>query len=150
MNPPFERTACACSPETQANELRKQRVSSRGLLDRVVARLDKAEVKNRGCEKMERDYIVRIAKYYHRQLQACGEMLTQQGVPEWVENSDSNGVPGSAVTLRLKWYLARRKNVKPEETDPQLKAEMEANMVRVEEIEDEDHWMWLYSVSAEE
>ena len=112
----------------QANELRKLAVASSGLLDRVVARLDEAEGKNRGYEKMQRDYIVRIAKHYQRQLQECDEMLTKQGVPEWVENSDSNGVPGNAVTCRLKWYLARRKDVKPEEAEPQLQSDMAANI----------------------
>lgn len=99
-----------------------------GLLDRVVARLDEAEAKNRGYEKMQRDYVVRIGKYYQRQLQRCDEMLTKAGVPEWVMNSDSNDVPGNAVAERLKWYLARRKDVKPEEAEPQLQAEMAANI----------------------
>lgn len=112
----------------QANELRKLAVASSGLLDRVVARLDESEAKNRGYEKMQRDYIVRIGKYYQRQLQQCDEMLTKTGVPEWVMNSDSDGAPGNAVTERLKWYLARRKDVKPEEAEPELQAEMQRNI----------------------
>lgn len=103
-------------------------VASSDLLDRVVGRLDEAEGKNRGYEKMQRDYIVRIGKHYQRQLQQCDEMLTKAGVPEWVMNSDSDGVPGNAVTERLKWYLARRKDVKPEEAEPELQSEMQRNI----------------------
>ena len=59
------------------------------------------------------------------QLERCAQMLTEAGVPEWVELSDSS-VPSNAVTYRLKWFLARRKDVKPSEIDKRLKADMEA------------------------
>jgi hypothetical protein len=51
-------------------------------------------------------------------------MLTKAGVPEWVINSDSDGVPGNSVPCRLKWYLARRKDVKPGEIDQRLQRDM--------------------------
>ena len=75
------------------------------------------------CEK--------FAAYYRRQLQKCADMLTQSGVPEWVENTDSDGVPANRVPARLKWYLARRKDVTPSEAEPQLQAEMRRSLADV-------------------
>lgn len=64
------------------------------------------------------------ANYIERQLAMCDQMLTEQGVPEWVMLSDSNGVPANSVPCRLKWYLARRKNVAAGEIDQQLQDEI--------------------------
>lgn len=58
------------------------------------------------------------------QLERCSEMLTAAGVPDWVELSDSPGVPSNAVTYRLKWFLARRKDVNPSEIDKELQRDM--------------------------
>jgi len=62
--------------------------------------------------------------YYRRQMERCDDLLTKAGVPEWVENTDSDGVPGNSIPERLKWYLARRKDVKPSEIDKTLALEM--------------------------
>lgn len=67
-------------------------------------------------------------KVHERELQKCDQMLTDAGVPEWVMNSDSNGVPSNSVASRLKWYLARRKNVERWETDQTLQREMDECM----------------------
>lgn len=67
-------------------------------------------------------------KAHERELQKCDQMLTDAGVPGWVMNSDSNGVPSNSVASRLKWYLARRKNVERWETDQTLQREMEENL----------------------
>ena len=60
---------------------------------------------------------------YVRQLQECAELLTNAGVPEWVENiSEFDGVlvPCNSVTSRLEWFLNRRKNVASWEIDQKL------------------------------
>lgn len=67
-------------------------------------------------------------RHFRWQLEQCDQMLTDAGVPEWVENSNCNGVPGNSTPERLKWYLARRKDVKPGETDRKLAKEMEENI----------------------
>jgi len=59
-----------------------------------------------------------------RQLLLCRKLLDEAGVPEWVMNSDSDNVPSNSVTSRLKWYLARRKNVTPGEIDVKLNRSM--------------------------
>jgi hypothetical protein len=64
------------------------------------------------------------AELNERRLKECSDMLTDVGVPEWVMNSNSDGVPGNSVVCRLKWYLARRKNVKAGEIDQKLQREM--------------------------
>lgn len=69
-----------------------------------------------------------MAKAHERELQKCAQMLTDAGVPEWVMNTDSCGVPGNSVASRLKWYLARRKNVQRWEADQTLQREMEENL----------------------
>ena len=66
--------------------------------------------------------------YLEKQLTICDQMLTEQGVPEWVMLSDSNGVPANSVPFRLKWYLARRKDVAEGEIDQQLQDMMEENL----------------------
>lgn len=58
--------------------------------------------------------VVRL-RLAQRWVRECQAMLTEAGVPEWVMTGDCT-VPGSAVTCRLKWFLARRKDVKPSET----------------------------------
>lgn len=77
----------------------------------------------------------RFALHYKRQLDKCADMLTQSGVPEWVENTDSDGVPGNSVPERLKWYLARRKDVTPAEAEPKLQAEMKRHLADVEQFQ---------------
>jgi len=124
-----------CDDPEQADELRKLSERPNGLLYRVIERLNEAEDRNRSYEKMQRDYIVRIALHYRSQLQVCDELLTKQGVPEWVENSDSQGAPSNAVIERLKWYLARRKDVKPNEAEPELQAEMAKNVAAAKAYE---------------
>ena len=57
-------------------------------------------------------------------LRRCDEMLTLAGVPEWVMNSENDGVPANSTPDRLRWYLARRKDIKPGETDQTLQREM--------------------------
>jgi len=79
----------------------------------------------RGCaspyEKLKLSYL-------EKQLTICDQMLTEQGVPEWVMLADSNGVPANSVPSRLKWYLARRKDVAVGEIDQQLQDMMEENL----------------------
>ena len=70
----------------------------------------------------QRENIINL--YKAKQLAICGEMLTRAGVPEWVIGADST-VPGSSVPCRLKWYLARRKDVEPWEGDEDLQREMQ-------------------------
>lgn len=65
-----------------------------------------------------------MLRYKSRQLEMCGKMLDESGVPEWVMNSDSNNVPANATPCRLKWYLARRKNVSAGEIDEELNRDM--------------------------
>lgn len=67
-------------------------------------------------------------KAHEMELGKCDQMLTDAGVPEWVMNSDSNGVPSNSVASRLKWYLARRKNVERWETDQALQRDMEESL----------------------
>lgn len=64
------------------------------------------------------------AELNERRLTEISEMLTDAGVPEWVMNSDHNGVPSNSEVFRLKWYLARRKNVKAGEIDQKLQRDM--------------------------
>ena len=59
-----------------------------------------------------------------KQMAEIVKMLDESGVPEWIENADSNGVPSSAPHSRLKWFLARRKNVSAHEIDQKLQREM--------------------------
>lgn len=56
------------------------------------------------------------------------KMLDEAGVPEWVENTDTRGVPANAPHCRLKWFLARRKNVAEWEKDQKLAREMKENL----------------------
>jgi len=71
---------------------------------------------------------VRLKELKHRQtedrLRRCDEMLTAAGVPEWVMNSENDNVPANSTPARLRWYLARRKDIKPGEVDQQLQREM--------------------------
>ena len=64
------------------------------------------------------------AELNERRLREISEMLTDAGVPEWVMNAGHNGVPSNSDVSRLKWYLARRKNVKAGEIDQQLQRDM--------------------------
>lgn len=59
-----------------------------------------------------------------KRLRMCDQMLTDAGVPEWVINSDGESVPSNSTPERLRWYLARRKDVKRSETDQKLQREM--------------------------
>lgn len=67
-------------------------------------------------------------KAYRTEIDRCAALLTEFGVPEWVENSDSKGVPANAVHCRLKWLLCRRKHIKPSEVDGLLQREMDENL----------------------
>ena len=64
-----------------------------------------------------------------RRLKECDDMLTDAGVPAWVMNSNANGVPSNTTVARLKYYLARRKNLAKWETDQKIQREM-AEMLR--------------------
>lgn len=64
------------------------------------------------------------AKYYQRQLDDCDKALTEAGVPEWVMNSWNDGVPANCVPERLRWFLARRKNITKAESEQRLQNEM--------------------------
>lgn len=66
--------------------------------------------------------------YLERQMEMCDQMLTASGVPEWVMNLDANGVPANSLPSRLKWYLARRKDVAAGEIDQELQSMMEENL----------------------
>lgn len=66
-----------------------------------------------------------VLRYKARQLDMCSQMLNMQGVPEWVMLESGNGVPSNATPCRLKWYLARRKDVADCEIDQELRREME-------------------------
>ncbi|HRA67717.1 MAG TPA: hypothetical protein PL187_16940 [Caldilinea sp.] len=73
-------------------------------------------------------WAARLQELKHRQtedrLRRCDEMLTAAGVPEWVMNSENGSVPANSTPARLRWYLARRKDIKPGEIDQQLQREM--------------------------
>lgn len=64
------------------------------------------------------------AEQNERRLTEIAAMLDNVGVPEWVENNSHRGVPSNSAVMRLKWYLARRKNVSPREIDQKLQREM--------------------------
>lgn len=49
-------------------------------------------------------------------LDRCEQLLNDAGVPQHVCLVGEN-VPGNTVPERLKWFLLRRKNVQPWETD---------------------------------
>ena len=59
-----------------------------------------------------------------RRLDEIAAMLTESGVPIWVENNCHQGVPSCSPVMRLKWYLARRKNVAASEIDQELQRGM--------------------------
>ena len=75
-----------------------------------------------------RGYTARLeqlkAELNERRLTEIAAMLDDVGVPEWVENNSHRGVPSNSAVMRLKWYLARRKNVAARETDQKLQREM--------------------------
>lgn len=64
------------------------------------------------------------AELNERRLDEIAAMLTDAGVPIWVENNCHRGVPSCSPVSRLKWYLARRKNVAAREIDQKLQREM--------------------------
>lgn len=67
------------------------------------------------------------ARLNEKRLIEIDHMLTCANVPEWVENLESNaGVPANDQVSRLKWFLLRRKDVKPSERkhEDQLAREM--------------------------
>lgn len=84
-----------------------------------------------GCASVN-GYTARLeqlkAKQNEKRIDEIEKMLDEAGVPEWVENSDSNGVPSNAPQSRLKWFLARRKNVTAREIDQKLQREMKENL----------------------
>ncbi len=65
-----------------------------------------------------------IAKVNAQRLDEIAAMLTESGVPIGVENSCHEGGPSCSPVMRLKWYLARRKSVSPQEVDQKLQQEM--------------------------
>lgn len=69
-------------------------------------------------------------RYEARQLDMCDKMLTDAGVPEWVSTADSC-VPGNSTPCRLRWFLARRKDVSESEAEPKLQLEMRRLMETV-------------------
>lgn len=73
-------------------------------------------------EKYRRELL--LLRYKSRQLEMCGKLLDEAGVPEWVMNSYTETVPANAVPCRLKWYLTRRKNVSSGEIDDELQRDM--------------------------
>lgn len=64
------------------------------------------------------------AQLNERRITEIGAMLDDVGVPEWVENNSHRGVPSNSAVQRLKWFLARRKNVAACEIDQKLQREM--------------------------
>ena len=68
-----------------------------------------------------------------RRLQMCDQMLTDAGVPEWVMNTENESVPANSTPARLRWYLARRKNVKAAEIDQKLQREMKEAEINARE-----------------
>lgn len=68
-----------------------------------------------------------------RRLTEIAAMLDDVGVPEWVENNSHRGVPSNSSVQRLKWYLARRKNVAAHETDQKLQRDMKEAEVNARE-----------------
>lgn len=58
-----------------------------------------------------------------RIVKQCQALLTEAGVPHWVQNGQST-VPSNSLPERLNWFLARRKDVKPAEVDQDLQKEM--------------------------
>jgi hypothetical protein len=66
------------------------------------------------------------ARLNERWLEECDRALDTAGVPKWV-CLHGESVPSNTVPSRLRWYLARRKDVKPAERDG-LDREMELAM----------------------
>jgi len=65
-----------------------------------------------------------MLRYKSRQLEMCGKLLDEAGVPEWVMTTYTETVPANAVPCRLQWYLTRRKNVSSGEIDDELNRDM--------------------------
>lgn len=65
-----------------------------------------------------------MLRYKSRQLETCGKLLDEAGVPEWVMTTHTETVPANATPCRLQWYLARRKNVSLGEIDVELNRDM--------------------------
>ncbi len=73
------------------------------------------------------------AELNERRLDEIAAMLTDAGVPIWVENNCHRGVPSCSPVSRLKWYLARRKNVAAHEIDQKLQREMKEAEIHARE-----------------
>jgi hypothetical protein len=73
------------------------------------------------------------AELNERRLTEIAAMLDDAGVPAWVENRCHKGVPSNSAVMRLKWYLARRKNVKAAEIDQKLQREMKEAEIHARE-----------------
>ena len=73
------------------------------------------------------------AELNERRLTEISAMLDDAGVPAWVENRCHKGVPSNSAVMRLKWYLARRKNVKAAEIDQKLQRDMKAAEIHARE-----------------
>ena len=73
-------------------------------------------------EKYRRELL--LLRYKSRQLEMCGKLLDEAGVPEWVMTTYTETVPANAVPCRLQWYLTRRKNVSYGEIDDELNRDM--------------------------
>ena len=83
------------------------------------------------------------AELNERRLKEIGDMLDDAGVPEWVENTSHKGVPSNGVVSRMKWYLARRKNVKASEIDQKLQRDMKAAEIHAHEYTSRYNvWFW--------
>jgi len=93
--------------------------------DTVRTERSEGSLKRAGCAS---PYDKLKLSYLERQMEMCDQMLTASGVPEWVMNLDANGVPANSLPSRLKWYLARRKDVAAGEIDQELLSMMEENL----------------------
>jgi hypothetical protein len=116
---------CRCKRQPQQNDPDQGRRASDS--KKTMNSLEQSAALNRrspasGCSTARLEQLK--AELNERRLTEIAAMLDDAGVPEWVENNSHRGVPSNGCVSRLKWYLARRKNVAAHEIDQKLQREM--------------------------
>ena len=100
--------------------MRPERVTTESPINSGVSADQRAEGSHQRMVRLEQ----LKAELNERRLTEIAAMLDDVGVPEGVENNFHRGVPSNSAVMRLKWYLARRKDVKPGEIDQRLQRDM--------------------------
>jgi hypothetical protein len=91
------------------------------LLDRKIKKVEEGLALLKGNSFVwDIKILIMMARFYRDELEKVSKMLDEAGVPEWVEE-EGNPVPANAAVYRLKWYLNRRKDIKPSETPSEIR-----------------------------